>query len=449
MQVKQHYTIEITDLTEEGSGVGRIEDQVVFVSGALPGDTVKAQITQVKKNYALAKIVKVETPSEHRVQPPCPYAFQCGGCAIQHLDYDEQLNQKTSFVKTALERIGGQTDYKLQPIIGMSFPYHYRNKALYPFAVMGGKVVLGFYKPQSHDLVAIDACMIQHPENAAILKVVRDWANDYKISVYRENQHAGLLRHLLIRTTNAGEHMVGLVINGTAIPHTKELVKALTAALPTVRGVLLNTQTKRGNTILGDHFKTIFGESTMIDTIGDFSFELAMPSFFQVNPEQTRVLYQKAMDYCNLSGSEVVWDLYSGAGTITLGLAKHAARVYGNELSAAAVENAKANAIRNGIENVEFIVGAAEDVVPKWLKDHQKPDVVVLDPPRKGADPAVLDAILQMAPERIVYVSCKPSTLARDVKILCENGYQLVEVTPVDMFPHTGHVETVVKLEKY
>lgn len=442
----------IEDLTDEGSGVGRHQEQVVFVPGAIPGDTVAVQITQSKRNYAIGRVVRLVTPSSHRIKPPCPYAADCGGCAIQAMDYDAQLEFKAKQVKDALERIGGFTEVPLRPIVGMTFPYHYRNKALYPFGIAKNaqgksEVVLGFYRPESHQVVPIEACMIQQGDSGAVLGAVKAWANAHRVTVYSAQKHAGLLRHLFVRTSQLGEVMVGLVINGHDIPNAEDLIHRLREAVPTLRSVQLNRQTKRGTTVLGDHCKTLYGTDTLVDTIGDLRFELALPAFFQVNPEQTRALYQRAVDACALKGNETVWDIYSGAGTITLSLAKHAKAVYGNEIHPMSVANAKANALLNGIENAHFIAGPAEVVVPEWLKDHPRPEVVVLDPPRKGAEPAVLEAILAMKPQRIVYVSCKPSTLARDLKQLAAGGYQLVEVTPVDMFPHSGHVECVVRLE--
>lgn len=443
--------LEIEDLTDEGSGVGRYNNQVIFVPKAIPGDRVTVQLKEIKKNYATGRIVSIDQSSSHRIKPPCPYTGECGGCAIQEMDYDGQLAFKEKQVKDALERIGGFSVVPMNPIVGMAFPYHYRNKALYPFGVANtvtgkSQVVLGFYQPGSHRVVPILACMIQQGDGASLLGAVKDWANANGVSVYNAQSHTGLLRHLFVRTNQAGEVMVGLVINGFLVPNSDELIAKLRSAVPSVRSIQLNIQTKRGTTILGDTCKTLFGDDTLSDNIGDLHFDLAMPAFFQVNPEQTRVLYQKAVDACALTGHETVWDIYCGAGTITLNLAKGAKVVYGNEIHPKAIENARSNALLNNILNAHFIVGPAEEVIPKWLVEHPRAEVVVLDPPRKGAEPAVLDAIIKMAPERIVYVSCKPSTLARDVKILCESGYQLMEVTPVDMFPHSGHVETVVLL---
>ncbi len=454
-KVLEHNTLQLTieDISDEGAGIGRHNNRVIFVAGALPGDTVTARLKQIKRNYAIGKLVSIDQPSSHRIKPPCPYTETCGGCTLQAMDYDVQLSYKEKQVKDALERIGGFEQVPLKPIIGMTFPYHYRNKALYPFGLAKdarGKeqVILGFYQSDSHIVVPIEACMIQQGDSGAVLGAVKEWANAHRISVYQPQNHTGLLRHLFVRSNQAGEVMVGLVINGLEIPATDDLIARLLAAVPLVKSIQLNRQTKRGTTVMGDYCKTLYGESTLQDTIGDLHFELAMPAFFQVNSEQTRALYQEALDACALTGTETVWDIYSGAGTITLNLAKYAKAVYGNELHPNAVENAIANAARNGISNAQFVLGPAEVVIPEWLASHPRAEVVVLDPPRKGADPAVLDAIIAMQPDRIVYVSCKPSTLARDLKHLATSGYQLVSVTPVDMFPHTGHVEAIVCLQR-
>jgi 23S rRNA (uracil1939-C5)-methyltransferase len=448
MQLKSIIEISITDMSEEGAGIGRIDNRVVFVQGAIVGDTVNAQITKVKKNFMMARIIKVIHPSEHRIDPPCPYAYRCGGCSVQHLDYDEQLVRKQELVKNALERIGSQTDFILHDIVGMTFPYHYRNKALYPADHIKGEVVFGFYKAGSHTLVPIEECMIQHKDNAGILAIIKKWANDHQITVYNEKTHRGLLRHILIRSSIRGEHMIGFILNGDTLPYQDELSASLIKDYPSIVSIMKNKQTNRGNTVMGLDFANVYGTDTIMDSIDELEFELAMPSFFQVNPEQTTALYDKALEYAALTGTEVVWDIYSGAGTISLKLAKNAKKVIGNEIVDAAVENAIDNAKRNNIQNVEFIAGPAEIEVPKWLDENGKVDVVVLDPPRKGAEIQVLEAIITMNPDRIVYVSCKPSTLARDIKHLTENGYKLVEVTPVDMFPHSMHVETVVRLQR-
>lgn len=446
---KELITLEIQDLTERGQGVGRLGDKVVFVDGALPGDTVRAKVLAEKKTFTTSKVVKVLSPSEFRVEPPCEFAYSCGGCSIQHLLYDEQLAAKEKFVADALTRIGGQTDYKQYPIIGMTFPYYYRNKAVFPFGVIDDEVTLGMYKAGSHTLVPIDVCAIQNEDNKKILPIIKDWANAHGISVYDERTHKGLLRFLMIRSTAYGEHMLGLVINGKHLPHASTLIDAVRASGLSIKSIVLAINTKKGNAILGRDFKCIYGDDVVYDQIGETKYKLSLATFFQVNHEQTLKLYHLTTALCELTKDKVVWDIYCGAGSITLKLAPHAKWVYGNEIVPAAIANAKANAALNGVDNVTFIEGAAEDIVPTWLDAYERPDVVVLDPPRKGADKKVLDAIMTLKPERIVYVSCKPSTLARDVKILTEGGsYALIEATPVDMFPHSGNVETVVLLER-
>lgn len=450
MNVKDTIEIKIEDMTEEGQGLGRVDNRVVFVTGAVIGETVSAQVTSVKKGHALAKVIKVIEASPDRVEPPCPYAYYCGGCSVQQIKYEKQLELKEKLVHDSLARIGGLTSYDKAPIIGMANPYHYRNKAVYPFGKDGDKIVLGFYKPKSHKIIPIDNCLIQHQSSEAIIKAVTDWANTHKLTIYDEKSHTGLLRHLFVRTTQAGEHMIGLIINAKVLPHQDTLIEALEKTKENITSLLFNIQTQKGNTIMTNKTKVIKGRPTIIDTVGDLSYELSMNAFFQVNPEQTQKLYSQALTYADLKGTETVWDIYSGAGTISLALANKAKYVYGNEINTQTVENAKANAKRNNITNVEFIEGPAEHVLQAWTNDNKskKVDLVVLDPPRKGADPEALKAIINMNPAKIVYVSCKPSTLARDLKVLVENGYEVVHVTPVDMFPHTMHVETVVKLTR-
>ncbi len=445
---KQKIELEIIDLTENGDGVARFEQKIVFVHGALVGDIILAEVISEKKKYIKAKIIKVIKASKDRIEPPCNYAYKCGGCSIMQLDYDTQLTYKTKFVNDALTRIGGQKDYQQYPIVSMTFPYYYRNKAIYPFAEIGGKVELGLYQKATHKLVPINTCMLQHDENRLIISVVKDWANQYNISVYDEKNRKGILRYLMIKTTATNQHMVGIIVAADKLPFQTQLIKALENLSIDISSIMLVVNKNRGNAVLGKKIKCLAGNDYIIDIMDGIKYKLSLSSFFQVNHQQAAKLYHITEALCELSGEEIVWDIYCGVGSITLRLAKKAKWVYGNEIVPAAIVNAKENARLNGIENVTFIEGAAEDIVPTWLDKYPRPDVIVLDPPRKGADKKVLDSILKLKPERIVYVSCKASTLARDIKILTETDYKLIESTPVDMFPHSGHVETVALLSK-
>ncbi len=438
----------ITTINERGEGIGRIGGKVHFVESAVPGDRLLIKIIQQKKAYNKARIVKIVNPSPFRITAPCSFAKHCGGCSVQQISYDEQLKLKTALVTDAIERIALQKGYELQSIIGMSDPYRYRNKALLPAALINGQLRLGLYQKGSHQLVDIDDCLIQDPICGAIIQLVEQWANNYGIMPYDEKQGTGQLRHVMLRTTRYGEHMIGLVTKTASVKQLDALIKLITAQHPSVVSIVQNINDKAGNRILGDRFKMLYGSSSVIDCIGDIDYELSMASFFQVNPRQTIKLYNKAIELADLQGDEVAWDIYCGAGSITLQLAKHVKWVYGNEIVPQAIVDARANAARNAIDNVTFIEGAAEAIVPTWLDKYDRPDVVFLDPPRKGAAQAVLAAIVKISPQKIVYISCKPSTLARDIKYLVANDYQLKTVVPVDMFAHSMHVECIVLLQR-
>ncbi len=448
MTTHKNINIAITAVNERGEGIGRIDGKVCFVDGAVVGDTLTIEIIQQKKSYTRGRIVKINTASPFRITPPCRFSERCGGCSVQHIDYSEQLKLKSAVVHDAMQRIGGQSGYQSESIIGMAEPYRYRNKALLPAATIDGKLKLGLYQKGSHNLVAVDDCLIQDQICGSIISIVEAWAEAYAITAYNEKAGTGLLRHIMIRSTNYGEHMIGIVTKTAAIPHVEVLIKQLTAKHQSIVSVIHNINPQKGNRILGNKYKTLYGRATIIDKIGQIDYELSMASFFQVNPRQTIKLYNKAIALAGLSGDQIVWDIYCGAGSITLQLAKHAKWVYGNEIVPQAIVNAKANATRNQIDNVTFIEGAAEAIVPIWLQKYPQPEVVFLDPPRKGADQRVLAAIVAIAPQKIVYVSCKPSTLARDVKYLVESGYQLNTVIPVDMFAHSMNVETIALLYK-
>lgn len=449
MKKGEIYPVKIEDIGHKGEGIGRIEGFTVFVDEGVPGDELEVRIEMVKKNYAIGKMTKIILSSKDRIKPICPIAEICGGCQIQHIDYPAQLQLKTNKVKANMQRIGKLDNVRIHETIGMNEPYQYRNKAQFPVGTMDGKAIVGFYKKGTHEIVNMSSCYIQHEVNDKIVHVMKEYIDKYQVSTYDEATGRGLIRHILTKIGFATkEIMVVLVTNGRVLPHKEELIQRLISEIPAVKSIVQNINNKKANTILGKECITLYGKDMIVDKIGDLKFNISPLSFFQVNPMQTKVLYEKALEYADLTGSETVYDIYCGIGTISLFLAKNAKKVYGIEIVEAAIEDAKENAKINHIQNVEFFAGAAEDIVPKLYAKELQADVVVVDPPRKGCDEKVLDTIVKMQPERVVYVSCNPSTLARDLKYLNERGYQTIEVQPVDMFPHTAHVECVVRIQK-
>ncbi|KXG74925.1 23S rRNA (uracil(1939)-C(5))-methyltransferase RlmD [Thermotalea metallivorans] len=445
----QTYEVHIEDIGHNGEGIGRIEGFTVFVDGGVPGDDLRVKIQLVKKNYAMGKMIKLLNPSPHRIAPVCSIAHQCGGCQIQHIDYREQLRLKTNIVKANIERIGKLEGVVVHDALGMEKPSRYRNKAQFPVGIVDGKVVVGFYKKGTHDIVDTGSCYIQHEINDHIIEIVKQYMTRYKVSAYDETTGKGLIRHILTKVGfTTGEVMVVLITNGREMPHKEQLIQQLTHEIPEIKSIVQNINTQRTNRILGDECILLYGEDKIVDYIGNLKFYISPLSFFQVNPMQTKVLYEKALEYADLKGEETVFDVYCGIGTISLFLAQKAKKVYGIEAVDAAIQDARENARINGIKNAEFYVGKAEEVVPQLYKQGITADVVVVDPPRKGCDAQVLDTIVKMKPERVVYVSCNPSTLARDLKYLDEKGYKTIEVQPVDMFPHTAHTESVVRIER-
>jgi 23S rRNA (uracil1939-C5)-methyltransferase len=448
VQPGQIIEMEITGQAHDGAGVGKYEDFAVFVPLSVPGERVRARIGQVKKTYARGQLLEVLDPHPDRTVPLCPLYERCGGCQSQHLAYEAQLRYKWRHVKDNFERIGGIRDVTIHPVIGMEEPWRYRNKAQVPFGMSDGRVVAGFYQPGTHEIVDMDACLIQHPENDRAIAKVKELVRTLGIPVYNEKTHKGILRHVMARTGIAtGELMVVLVTNGHDLPKKKRLVAELVKSLPNLNSLVQNINSRRTNVILGPENRVLWGSETIRDRIGHIEFTISPHSFFQVNPVQTKALYDQVVKYAALTGEETVIDAYCGTGTIALYLANKAKQVYGVEIVPEAVRDARQNAERNGIRHVRFEAGAAEDVMPRWLEEGIRPDVIVVDPPRKGCDPRLLDAAVHMRPRRIVYVSCNPSTLARDAKYLMEKGYKTVEVQPVDMFPQTGHVECVARIE--
>ena len=513
--------LEITDLTEEGQGVGKKDGLVFFVKDSVMGDKVEARILKVKKNYAYAKVENLLEASPHRIAPLCPVAGKCGGCQLQHLSYEKELSWKEDRIAQSLIRIAGlspeEVESKTEGILGGVLS-RYRNKAQYPVQsrkeIHSGKVVdtsasssalsMGFYGFHSHRIIETKDCLINSVENPLILNCIKDWAREYKISGYEEETGKGLLRHIFLRKGfSTGEILICFVINGRSLAHGNELWERLQGLSlndeegslqsradmqcdvdtqsraelhcgvdtqseadghceenrkiqEKIVGLCVNINEGRGNAILGRETLCLYGKDSIEDKIGELSFSISVPSFYQVNPAQTEKIYGKALEYAALTGEETVWDCYCGIGTISLFLAQKAKQVYGLEIVPEAIENAKKNAEKNGLHNTEFFVGAAEEVLPKWVEEQKREgkdvgnlvDVVSLDPPRKGCDEACLSAVLELSPKRIVYVSCDPGSLARDIKYLREGGYELQKWVGIDNFPRTGHVETVVLLSR-
>ena len=443
-------TLEIEDCGIDGEGIGKADGFTVFVKDAVIGDTVTAKIIKAKKNYGYGRLMEVLKPSPYRVEPKCEFARQCGGCQLQALSYDQQLVFKTNKVKGHLERIGGFTDIPMEPIIGMDELFHYRNKAQFPVGRnKEGKIVTGFYAGRTHNIIENRDCALGVAENKEVLDRVIAHMEKYGIEPYNEATGKGLVRHVLIRYGYfTKEVMVCLILNGNKLPKEEQLVKSL-CEIPGMTSITINVNKKHSNVILGEEICLLWGQEYITDRIGDISYQISPLSFYQVNPMQTQKLYAKALEYADLHGEETVWDLYCGIGTISLFLAQKAKFVRGVEIVPAAIENAKENAKLNGLENTEFFVGKAEEVLPReYKKNGVYADVIVVDPPRKGCDETLLETMIEMNPERIVYVSCDSATLARDLKYLCERGYELRKVCPVDQFGMTVHVETVVLLSQ-
>ena len=440
----QVYTAEILGYSTEGLGIARIDGQVVFVHDAIAGEVCDILIMKVLKNAAFGKAVAWKTVSPHRREPDCPYYRQCGGCAFRHMDYAEELRAKGQRVQDALTRLGG-SGVTVEDVLGAAEPLHYRNKSQYPVSADGR---VGFYRARTHQVTDLSACLIQKPQADAAAGALRRYMAEHHVPGYDENTGKGLVRHLYVRTNAKGQALICVVINGESLPREDALVAAMRQAMQSTVGVVLNVNTRRSNVILGDRYRTLWGEDTLTDTLCGHSFRLSIPAFYQVNRDQAEVLYRKAVEYAGLTGTELVLDLYCGAGTITLAMADRAKKVIGAEIVAPAVENARENAVASGIENVEFFCGDAGDVAARLAAEKLRPEVICVDPPRKGLAPEVIDAMAQMGPERIVYVSCDPATLGRDVKLLAQRGYAARRAAAVDLFPGTAHVETVVLLSR-
>ncbi|HLR69769.1 MAG TPA: 23S rRNA (uracil(1939)-C(5))-methyltransferase RlmD [Virgibacillus sp.] len=443
--VKKNETITLTfeDLTHEGNGVGKINGYPLFVPYALPGEAASVKVVKVNKNFAFGKLLKVHKPSPDRVKAPCNVYHKCGGCQLQHMSYDMQLKMKRDQVKNVMRKIAHLDHIPVHPVIGMEDPWRYRNKVSIPVGEKDGELITGFYQKRSHRIIEdMETCVVQDEVNDRSIEAVRRIASSLGIKAYDEKTHRGVLRHVMVRTgQKTNETMIVLVTRTQELPHKKELIKELTETYPHVKSIIQNINDERTNVILGKKVKLLWGEEYIYDMIGDIKFAISAKSFYQVNPPQTEKLYKQALEYANIDHNDVVIDAYCGIGTISLFLAQKAKKVYGVEVVPEAISDAKKNAKINGITNAAFYVGEAEKVMPWWTAQGLKPDVIVVDPPRKGCDEELLKAMINMMPKRIVYVSCNPSTLARDLCILEDGGYATQEVQPVDMFPQTGHVE--------
>lgn len=448
VEKNKEYVVDVQGMGYEGEGVSKIDNFTVFIPGALENEKVKIRIVKVNKNFGFGKLLEVLEPSPDRSEPECGIYKRCGGCQLQHLSYGAQLEFKRKRVEDCLRRIGKLEGFVLHDTIGMENPYRYRNKVQLPVGSRDGKAVIGFYAQRSHDIIDMDTCLIQNETADRVIGIVRGWVDRHNIEAYDEQQNSGTLRNIMVREGfRTGEVMVVMVTRTKQLPYKEELIDAL-RGIKGIASIIQNVNSKQTNVILSDECVTLWGADTISDYIGEFRFNISPLSFFQVNPIQTEVLYGKALEYAGLTGNETVFDAYCGTGTITLFLSKKAKKVYGVEVVPQAIENARINAEQNGVKNAEFIVGEAEKVIPDLIKQGVKADVVVVDPPRKGCGIELLEAIAGIAPKRIVYVSCDPGTLARDLGILKDLGYETKEVQPVDMFPMTGHVENVTLLVK-
>ena len=444
----QDYEVSITDLGIHGEGIGKVDGFTVFVPGALPGERAEVRIIRVKKSYATGKLVTFKEQTPHRVKPECPVYDQCGGCQISHISYEEQLAINHHSVVSVIERIAGEDGSLVEPVIPAAHPFGYRNKMAIPAGFVKGVPSLGYYRQGTHDIVPTAFCNIQKKENNELLRFAAEFIRKHSISCYNEKTGKGSLRHVMGRVGDDGKLMVVLITATRDLPCEEAWVREMTEALPFVVSIYHNVQDRKGNVILGKTIRKLYGSDTLKASIGPLQFEVSPYSFFQVHKEQAEVLYSKALEFAQLTGKETVIDAYCGTGTISLYLAQKAKHVLGIEIVPAAIEDAKKNAVRNHVENADFLAADAGVVMPKLYKQGTRPDVIVMDPIRAGCSEDVLKAAAGMQPKRIVYVSCGPSTFARDAKILSQLGYKLKKVQPVDMFPQTMHVELVSLLER-
>ncbi|WP_336989899.1 23S rRNA (uracil(1939)-C(5))-methyltransferase RlmD [Bacillus infantis] len=447
VQKNDYIDVMFEDLTHDGAGVAKVDGYPLFVPNGLPGERAQVKVTKVNKGYGFGRLMEIYEESPHRVVAPCPIYKECGGCQLQHLSYQGQMLAKEKQVRDVLTRIGKLEDVKVHPVLGMSEPWRYRNKAQVPIGEHEGGLIGGFYQQRSHQIIDMKECLIQQEKNDEVVQTVKEICAKYGVRAYDEGRHKGELRHIMARHgLVTGEVMVVLITRTNELPNRKKITEEIAASIKGIKSIVHNVNPKKTNVIFGDVTRVIWGEEVIYDYIGDIKFAISARSFYQVNPEQTKVLYEKALEYADLSGEESVIDAYCGIGTISLFLAQKAKKVFGVEIVPEAIEDAKRNAALNGITNAEFAVGEAEKVIPDWYKEGNQADVLVVDPPRKGCDEALLQTILSMKPKKVVYVSCNPATLARDLRILEDGGYKTEEVQPVDMFPQTMHCEAVAKL---
>ena len=441
------HPLDITGYTAEGMGVARLEGQVVFVPGTIRGERWLVRLEKVNKRVAWGRGVELLVPSPERVDPGCPLFGRCGGCQFRHMSYEEELRAKRERVADALERVGG-IHLELPPVVGAEEPERYRNKVQFPVARTGKGLAVGYYRARSHQVLDAEDCLLQPLAVTRLRRAAAEWMEQWSVSAYEEESGQGLVRHLYVRTNSAGESLCCLVVNGEELPREEELVRALRRAEPGLAGVVLNRNTRDTNVILGEGYRTLWGRDFLEEELCGLTFRLSVPSFFQINRAQTQRLYAQVLEFAALTGEETVLDLYCGIGTISLCLARLAGHVIGAEVVPQAIEDARANALRNGVTNAEFFCGDAGEVAARLAGQGLRPQVICVDPPRKGLAPEVPAVLSSMAPDRIVYVSCDPATLARDVKRLEELGYQAVQAQPVDLFPRTAHVETVLRMER-
>ena len=447
VQKNQYIEVLFEDLTHEGAAVAKVDGYPIFVQGGLPGEKAQIKVTKTNTAYGFGMLVELLERSHFRVEVAKEKTHKYGGCQLHHISYEGQLMYKENQVQQVLTRIGKLEDVKVHPMLGMEHPWNYRNKAQVPVGLKDGKLVAGFFKPRSHEIVDTNESLIQLSEINEAVQTVKEICIELKITAYQEEVHKGVLRHIMARYgKETGELMVVIITRMNNFKQKEQLVEEIVARLPKVKSIVHNINGKRTNVILGDVSNVLWGNDVIYDSIGGIKFAISARSFYQVNPVQTKVLYEKALEFAGLTGEETVIDAYCGIGTISLFLAQKAKKVYGVEIVSEAIEDAKRNAELNGITNVEFVVGSAETVIPQWYEEGIKADVLVVDPPRKGCDESLLQTIIEMKPKKVVYVSCNPGTLARDLRILEDGGYKTVEVQPVDMFPQTTHVECVAQL---
>ncbi|WP_080848638.1 23S rRNA (uracil(1939)-C(5))-methyltransferase RlmD [Cytobacillus gottheilii] len=447
VQKNDYIQVEFEDLTHDGAGVAKVDGYPIFVQGALPGEKANIKVIKVNKGFGIGRLAELLERSHFRVDIAKEDSHKYGGCQIQHISYEGQLTFKENQVRQVLTRIGKLEDVKVHPVLGMEHPWHYRNKAQVPVGEKDGKLISGFFKPRSHEIIETDESLIQLPEVDKAIQTVKEICSELGVKAYNEETHKGDLRHIMARYGKETDELMVVMITRTPdFPNKNKIVAEIVKRVPKVKSIVHNINSKRTNVILGDKVRVLWGSEVIYDYIGDVKFAISALSFYQVNPDQTKVLYDKTLEYAGLAGNETVIDAYCGIGTISLFLAQKAKKVYGVEIVHEAIEDAKRNAELNDITNAEFAVGKAEEVIPKWYEQGIKADVLVVDPPRKGCDEALLQTIIEMKPKKVVYVSCNPATLARDLRILEDGGYKTLEVQPVDMFPQTTHVECISQL---